>query len=134
MSPKDPKALVPTCPRVLHETTGRLRLRVPYLKGNELHAQELRERLAQLDGVTEIIPSTMTGNLVVRYDARLLDVNRVLRHLYPDVKVSMLKPEVSGPARPTKTLVRAMTSIASRRLAIPELGLLSLMVDLLMEK
>ncbi len=54
--------------RVAHALPGRVRLKVPALKGNGDLVQAVCEQLETVDAVLEVRASPLTGSLLVRYD------------------------------------------------------------------
>lgn len=52
-----------------HHVPGRLRVKSFLLRGNETEAQRVCEHLRQLRGVTAVEVRTITGSVIVRYDA-----------------------------------------------------------------
>ncbi len=57
---------------VLHRVPGRTRLRLPRLKWNTPLANDLKERLAMIPGITGVETSTVTGSAVFYYQLREL--------------------------------------------------------------
>lgn len=65
--------------RVVHaRVEGRVRLRMPLLKGHPLLAKYLTEHLRAQNGVRTVRAGTTTGSLLVFYDTPLLHVEQVL--------------------------------------------------------
>lgn len=71
---------------VLHAIPGRIRLRVPALKGEPLQAQELTERLLGLDVVREVEANAVTGTILVSNPAASEDaLMSALAGEFPDL-------------------------------------------------
>jgi len=54
----------------MHHVPGRLRIRVPALKGDADRAQRIAARVAARAGVVSARASAVTGSLVIHYDVR----------------------------------------------------------------
>ena len=64
----------------VHHTPGRLRVKIPLVKGNQERAKEVREILKELDGVNFIEINTVTGSVVVKYDRNTLNADDLLNY------------------------------------------------------
>lgn len=64
----------------VHHTPGRLRVKIPLVKGNQERAKEVREILKELDGVNFIEINTVTGSVVVKYDRNVLNADDLLNY------------------------------------------------------
>jgi hypothetical protein len=53
----------------LHNVPGRLRVKTPQVKGNEARAEEVRRMLLTIVGVSDVCINTITGSILVKYDA-----------------------------------------------------------------
>jgi hypothetical protein len=56
--------------RLAHASAGRLRLRLPWLRGDRDAATALAERIAERPGVIEVTVRPRTGSLLCSYDER----------------------------------------------------------------
>ena len=65
-----------------HHVPGRLRVKSPLLKGSERIARTVRDHMAQLSGVTSAEVSTVTGSVIVRYDASAVTAEALLHELH----------------------------------------------------
>lgn len=69
-------------PRVVHSIPGRLRLHVPSLKqwgqGNGTLVSMIAQLLAVPEGINEISPCAVTGNVLIRYDPSRLSEGELL--------------------------------------------------------
>jgi hypothetical protein len=54
---------------VIHAITGRMRLRVPSLKGNEELSRRLHERLSAVPGITRVEANPVTASVLVLHHA-----------------------------------------------------------------
>jgi hypothetical protein len=58
--------------QIVHHLPGRVRVKLPRLKGNTSLAGEVERALAALQGVCHVETSTTTGSVLVLYEPRLL--------------------------------------------------------------
>lgn len=76
---------------------GRLRLKVPRLKGDQGFARRVEERLRGIPALKEVRAAPLTGSVVVHYDpeaitspASLLALSEAVRELFPGLEVEEL--------------------------------------------
>jgi len=62
----------------IHETPGRLRLRLGTVKRNAGAASQLRQWLGQLDGVQDAEVNPLTGSVLIFYRADVTDSSRLI--------------------------------------------------------
>ncbi len=62
----------------LHETPGRLRIKIPGLKGNARALESVRDELTDLVGVREVTANAMTGSIIVIHHRGALRTQDVL--------------------------------------------------------
>ncbi|MDQ6665502.1 MAG: hypothetical protein M3Z23_14060 [Acidobacteriota bacterium] len=65
----------------IHHLPGRLRVRVPGLKGNPAGAAKIVERLTALDGVMGAQANPVTGSVLIRYDTTIANGSECLNLL-----------------------------------------------------
>jgi len=65
----------------VHEVPGRLRIRIPSLKRNARFAVEIQTLLKRVPGVTRVSANTMTGSVVVHFDADAVTSHSILSFL-----------------------------------------------------
>ncbi len=65
----------------LHETPGRIRIKIPGLRGNRKVLGEVQEELMALCGVCEVIANELTGSIVVMHDKKAVRSGDVVRML-----------------------------------------------------
>lgn len=53
----------------VHHVPGRLRVKTPVLKRQEHRAREIKSYLESIEGVFDVDVSTVTGSVVIKYDA-----------------------------------------------------------------
>jgi copper chaperone CopZ len=61
-----------------HHVPGRLRVRCPRIKRDEREAARVTAVLSELDGVTRVEASVVTGSIVVVYDTDTVPGERIL--------------------------------------------------------
>src|SRR5438105_1959701 len=55
--------------QIAHHIPGRLRLRLPHMKGNPAMLEAVKQSLSPLPGVKQVEVKPTTGSVVVEYDA-----------------------------------------------------------------
>lgn len=56
----------------VHALEGRLRIKVPEVKGAPLKAREVERHVAQAPGVDEVCANPITGSVLILYNPRLI--------------------------------------------------------------
>ena len=64
-----------------HHVPGRLRLKTPSIKGNEVGAVNIQVFLKQFGGVLSTAVNTVTGSLVINYDPQVIDSESLTHNL-----------------------------------------------------
>jgi len=83
----------------VHDLPGRLRVRVPAIKGDPATAGKLVAALSNLEGITSVTSNPLTGSLLIRYDANVINASACL------VKLNIRRPVVA--VLPSSTQPRA---------------------------
>ena len=65
----------------VHSVPGRLRVKIPRVKGNALRAAEVEKLLEGVSGVRSGTASMVTGSVVVSYDPEQVDADGILEVL-----------------------------------------------------
>ncbi len=68
----------------VHALTGRLRIKIPELKGNPVKAQEVENQFNLMTGMQQVSANPVTGSLLLLYDPHLLkqeEIFAVLKEL-----------------------------------------------------
>jgi len=65
----------------VHNIPGRLRVKIPSIKGSPNTANDVEELLKAIDGIDSTAVNTLTGSVVVNYDIRIVDSEVVLNVL-----------------------------------------------------
>jgi magnesium-transporting ATPase (P-type) len=111
-----------TGPRVIHSSSGRLRVRLPRWAGKGERA--LERRVCQLPGVESARASALTGNVLLRFDARRTNPSTLLDSLQSISFDEPPQPRPAPPAHVVKPVARqpVFTGLfGSRRFLLPAL-------------
>jgi hypothetical protein len=94
---------MPKFVRIAHETEGRTRLRLSWLREEPDTAGDLADHLAALDGIVEVQVRPYTGSVLCTYDATRLNTARIVAAVRDHTGVErVLGPRDRAPyARPT---------------------------------
>jgi copper chaperone CopZ len=65
----------------VHALEGRLRIKIPKVKGAAGRAQEVERHLRQFSGVEEVSANPTTGNVLILYDPRLTEQGQIFSSL-----------------------------------------------------
>ena len=65
----------------IHALEGRLRIKIPEVKGNAGKALEVENYLRLLSGLEQVSANTLTGNVLILYNPRLIGVNEIIAAL-----------------------------------------------------
>lgn len=110
----------------IHHVPGRLRVKSPALKRNQRAAAAAKEYLDGVNGILSAEVSTVTGSIVVKYDAYLIDGQTILNSLHgmghllhqrPMPAIYPAVPATSGKSL-TDTLVNKMLETVVERSAV----------------
>lgn len=58
--------------QIVHFVPGRIRVKLDAIKGNKTGAEEIRQRLVAIDGITHISTNPVTGSVLLLYDPEAL--------------------------------------------------------------
>jgi hypothetical protein len=83
--------------KVVHALPGRVRLKVPKVKGNQTLARQAEKKLAQVPGIKQVEAKANTGSLLLHYDVEALCAEasmgilaETLGELFPEIEVVSL--------------------------------------------
>lgn len=62
----------------IHALEGRLRIKIPEVKGASLKAREVEQHLQLLTGMEEVSANPLTGNVLILYNSRLLSTREII--------------------------------------------------------
>ena len=60
---------MPHSARVVHHIKGRIRVKIPAAKGDDLALQRIMESISPLPGVMDVKVNSSTGSILVHYDS-----------------------------------------------------------------
>jgi hypothetical protein len=78
----------------VHALEGRLRIKIPKVKGSAGRAQEVEQHLRQFTGVEDASANPITGNVLILYDPRLTEQGQIFSSLKE--KEYLTKPNSGG--------------------------------------
>jgi hypothetical protein len=82
----------------VHNVPGRLRVKIPILRGRPIRINAVEELLFNLDGIERIKTNSLTGSVVINYDPDLLDpqtmISLLTKHQYFDESKAISHDEV----------------------------------------
>jgi hypothetical protein len=83
--------------KVVHALPGRVRLKVPKVKGNQALARKAEKKLAQVPGIKQVEAKANTGSLLLHYDvedlcaeASMGILEETLGELFPEIEAVSL--------------------------------------------
>lgn len=100
----------------IHHITGRLRTRYPQLKNNPARARAVEAAIRRLDGVISVEASTITGSLLIRYDAHATRNQALLESLFQAKRQLGLMQVQHSPARIANPAVPALAESVTDKL------------------
>ena len=116
----------------VHALEGRLRIKIPEVKGAPHKAREVERHLAACAGVEEVTASPITGSVLVLYNPRLIGQEEIIFAFQEIGYLVDSKPNASkgtgGKAAHEGTLARVTTAVAS---TIMEVALSSLVAAII---
>ena len=62
----------------VHALEGRLRIKIPKVKGAAGQAQEVERHLRQSAGIEDVSANPTTGNVLIHYNSRLIDQEDII--------------------------------------------------------
>lgn len=65
----------------IHDTPGRLRIKIRALKKNDNAARGFKSFLEELDGIRSVCVNLTTGSVTIHYDHQLFDARAILQAL-----------------------------------------------------
>jgi hypothetical protein len=79
----------------VHEVPGRLRVKIPGIKGRKNQIEKVRQLLDQPDGIESVSANEVTGSIVIHYDSSAIGSPEILRilkdHNYFDETRAMME-------------------------------------------
>lgn len=81
-----------------HNVPGRLRVKIPTLKGRPARIKAVEDLLSNLDGTENIQSNPLTGSVVINYDPDLLAAQQIIQilvdHQYFDASKAITHDEL----------------------------------------
>ena len=107
----------------MHAIDGRIRIKVPALKGSEAQAARLRSALEVLAGIRYVKANPTTGNVLILFDSQTLGQEQLIEKLVEmncfgqqNAAPSRLPRQFSG--RIAETLIQSALQLALERLIL----------------
>lgn len=111
---------------LLHALEGRVRLKVPGIKGNSQGARGLESFLSQVHGVENVAANPVTGNVLIFYHSHIITQQQIIRCLVEGGHLSFFQDgsQASGSPEISKEIVaRLATAILEAALSRLLLGI-----------
>ena len=116
----------------VHALEGRLRIKIPEVKGAALKAREIEGHLALSPGVEEVSANPITGSVLVHYNPRLICQEEIILALqelgYLEETTPKAVGKTGGPSQHEGTISRVATAVAS---SLMEVALSSLVAAII---
>jgi len=101
----------------VHVLEGRLRIKIPEVKGAPLKAREVERHLVMTPGVEEASANPTTGNVLIHFNPRLIKQEQVVSSLcelgYLEEPVARDPGKAGAAASPGNALGKVTTAVAS---------------------
>jgi hypothetical protein len=101
----------------VHALEGRLRIKVPEVKGAPLKARDIEGHLALCPGVEEVSANPITGSVLVLYNPRLIGQDEIILAFkeigYLEENAPKAHRETGGNPNHEGTIARVATAVAS---------------------
>jgi copper chaperone CopZ len=65
----------------IHVLDGRLRVKVPEVKGHPYNASRVEDNLREMDGITDVQANPTTGNVLILFDADVISYEQIIESL-----------------------------------------------------
>jgi copper chaperone CopZ len=106
----------------VHALEGRLRIKIPEVKGAPLRASEIERHLSLCAGVEEVSASPITGSVLVLYNPRLIGQEEIIFAFQEIGYLAESNPQAPGGHGGTTnhegTIARVTTAVASTLMEI----------------
>jgi copper chaperone CopZ len=105
---------------VLHVMEGRLRIKVPEVKGVPEEARAIERQLGGLDGVSDVAANPVTGSVLVFYDTELTGIDEITEALegWGYLSQPVPTPQADGAFGLGRLVLRATTEAALHQLFV----------------
>jgi len=103
----------------LHVLAGRLRIKIPAVKGSLQRASEVEQLLLGIDGITDVTANSITGNVLILFESTVISQQDIITTLQ---KTGYLSNE-SHPAKQerknfTNLVMQSAVELAIERLVL----------------
>ena len=102
----------------LHVLDGRLRIKVPQVKGASQRALAVEQLLLGLDGITDVTANPITGNVLVLFTAAVIDQHDIIATLQKTGYLSDDHNSVQSRKSLTSMVVQSALELAIERLVL----------------
>ncbi|MEJ2716596.1 MAG: hypothetical protein P8182_05580 [Deltaproteobacteria bacterium] len=75
----------------LHELPGRLRVKIPQLKRNEIGAQKAQIFLEEIAGISSASVNALTGSIVIKFDPKVISSREIVTLLTQEGYIDLAK-------------------------------------------
>jgi hypothetical protein len=76
---------------LLHELPGRLRIKIPMLKRNEVAARKLQNFLEEVAGISSTFVNALTGSIVIKFDPNVISSREIVSILTQEGYIDLAK-------------------------------------------
>jgi copper chaperone CopZ len=109
---------VTTISPYLHILDGRLRIKLPQVKGAPQRALAVEQLLLGLDGVTDVTANPITGNVLVLFPAAVIGQHDIITALQKTGYLSDDHAAAQGRTSLTSMIVQSVIELALERLVL----------------
>lgn len=91
---------------VVHQLAGRLRLKIPDMRGKPAYFSALTEKLRDIDAVQDLAANSMTGSIVIRFQGAADPLLNRIRERVPELRIesNTSKAATSSSIRPVRII------------------------------
>jgi len=103
----------------LHVLDGRLRIKIPHMKGSPQRARAVEQFLLGLEGITDVTANPTTGNVLVLFTSAAIDQHTIIAALQNTAYLREGdKASEQGRKSLTSMLVQSAVELAIERLVL----------------
>lgn len=101
----------------VHEVPGRMRIKIPELKGNPALADEVRCFVTDMPGVESATINIVTGSILINHDSNALPGREILRRLAQEGYLDIIRV-LSGKAGTVDAISHTGTAVSKALLGM----------------
>lgn len=101
----------------VHEVPGRMRIKIPDIKGNRALADELQCFLTDISGVESATANTVTGSVLITHDPDALSSKEIIRRLAQEDYLDIVRA-LSGKVESVDPISNAGKAVSKALLGI----------------